>query len=144
MGRLDFDAEGVLLLTTDGELCARLSHPRYGVEKTYEVLVDSIPAADALKTLRRGVRLEDGVTAPAKVHIKAILEGDALLELAIHEGRKRQVKRMCSAVGHPVQRLRRTSYASITTQGLRPGRWRHLRAGEVEKLHRMVGLHVDS
>lgn len=148
VGRLDCDTEGILLLTTDGELCWRLTHPSYQVEKTYEVLVEGVPAAKALDTLRKGVRLEDGITAPAKVRVKAIQEDVAsrtkntLLELTLHEGRKRQVKRMCTAVGYPVRRLRRRVFARIAVDGLRPGQWRYLRAGEVKALRRMVGMMV--
>lgn len=144
VGRLDYDTEGVLLLTTDGDLCWRLTHPSYHVEKRYDVLVEGVPTADALNRLREGVHLEDGVTASAKVRVKAILNGDALLDLRIHEGRKRQVKRMCAAVGHPVRRLRRRAFAGITVDGLRPGQWRYLRTSEVDALHRRVGLQARS
>jgi pseudouridine synthase len=130
VGRLDADTTGALLLTNDGPLSHRLAHPRYGVEKVYEVEVEGEPDAAALQQLAEGVELDDGRTAPAK----ARLLGPSLLELTLHEGRKHQVKRMCEAVGHPVQRLHRSRYAGLTLEGLEPGRWRELEPSEVKRL----------
>jgi pseudouridine synthase len=130
VGRLDADTTGALLLTNDGELAHRLAHPRYGVEKTYVVEVEGTPSADALERLARGVELADGVTAPARVRR---LRGGTL-ELTIHEGRNRQVKRMLEAVGHPVVRLHRSAYAGLTLEGLEPGAWRELEPSEVQRL----------
>lgn len=132
VGRLDADTTGALLLTNDGELAHRLAHPRYGVEKTYVVEVEGRPGDDVLEQLRRGVELDDGPTAPARVRR---LRGGAL-ELAIHEGRNRQVKRMFEAVGHPVLRLHRSAYAGLTLEGLEPGAWRELEPSEVARLRR--------
>ena len=132
VGRLDVDTTGALLLTNDGPLAHRLAHPRYGVEKTYEVDVEGRPDEAALERLARGVELEDGVTAPAR----ARRLGPSRIELTIHEGRNRQVKRMCDAVGHPVQRLHRAAYAGLTLEGLEPGQWRELEPSEVELLSR--------
>jgi 23S rRNA pseudouridine2605 synthase len=132
VGRLDFDTTGALLLTNDGPLAHRLAHPRYGVEKTYVVDVEGTPSDAVLQALRDGVELEDGRTAPARVRR---LRGGAL-ELTIHEGRNRQVRRMLEAVGHPVTRLHRSVYAGLTLEGLEPGAWRELEPPEVERLRR--------
>jgi len=130
VGRLDADTTGVLLLTNDGPLAHRLMHPRYEVDKVYEIEVEGEPSDETLEALRRGVELDDGPTAPAEAHRRA----PSLLELTLHEGRKHQVKRMFAAVGHPVTRLHRRSYAGLTADGLRPGEWRELRPEEVERL----------
>ena len=133
VGRLDADTTGALLLTNDGALAHRLAHPRYGVDKVYEVEVEGEPEAAALRQLAEGVELDDGRTAPAK----ARLLGPSLVELTLHEGRKHQVKRMCEAVGHPVQHLHRSRYAGLTLGGLEPGRWRELEPSEVKRLRNL-------
>lgn len=138
VGRLDADTTGALILTNDGELAHRLAHPRYGVEKVYEVEVEGVPTAEALRRLAEGVELEDGRTAPARVSMLARYRGWARLELSLREGRKRQVKRMCEAIGHPVRRLHRSRYAGLDLAGLRPGEWRELARDEVERLKRQV------
>jgi 23S rRNA pseudouridine2605 synthase len=130
VGRLDVDTTGALLLTNDGPLAHRLAHPRYGVEKVYEVDVEGRPAEEALRRLAEGVELEDGMTAPATVRCLA----PSRLELTLHEGRNRQVRRMCEAVGHPVRRLHRSRYAGLTLEGLEPGGSRELAADEVRRL----------
>ena len=130
VGRLDVDTTGVLLLTNDGPLAHRLAHPRYGVEKTYEVDVEGDPDEHALQRLRDGVDLDDGPTAPAQARRLA----PGRVELTIHEGRNRQVKRMLEAVGHPVTRLHRSAYAGLTLDGLEPGAFRALEPDEVERL----------
>jgi 23S rRNA pseudouridine2605 synthase len=130
VGRLDADTTGALLLTNDGPLAHRLAHPRYEVEKVYEAEVEGTPDEPALARLRAGIELEDGRTAPAQARLLA----PTLVELAIHEGRKHQVKRMLEAVGHPVVRLHRSRYAGLTLDGLRPGEWRELTAPEVRVL----------
>src|SRR5215213_5069076 len=127
VGRLDVDTTGALLLTNDGPLAHRLAHPKYGVEKVYEVDVEGEPDEADIRTLAEGVELEDGVTAPAAVRCLA----PSRLELTLHEGRNRQVKRMLEAVGHPVRRLHRCTYAGLTLEGLEPGRWRELEPSEV-------------
>lgn len=141
VGRLDLDASGVLLLTDDGDLAFRLAHPRFEVEKRYEVVVRGRPTRSSIERLRQGPVLEDGPTAPAWVRL---LPGggtaEARLEIRIHEGRKHQVKRMCQAVGHRVKTLRRIKFADLTLQGLKPGEWRRLRAREVRDLRSLVGL----
>jgi 23S rRNA pseudouridine2605 synthase len=135
VGRLDADTTGALLLTNDGELAHRLAHPRYEVEKVYEVEVEGEPSDEALEQLEGGVDLDDGRTAPARV---ARL-GASRIELTIHEGRKHQVKRMLAAVGHPVVRLHRSRYASLTLKGLGPGESRELTGAEVERLRGAYG-----
>jgi len=130
VGRLDADTTGALLLTNDGELAHRLAHPRYGVEKTYVASVEGDPGPDALRRLRDGVELEDGRTAPAR----ARRLGRDKVELVLHEGRTHQVKRMLEAVGHPVRRLHRPSYAGLTLDGLPAGEWRELTTDEVARL----------
>jgi 23S rRNA pseudouridine2605 synthase len=131
VGRLDADTTGALLLTNDGPLAHRLMHPRYEVDKIYEADVEGEPDEDDLRRLREGVELEDGRTSPAE----AELVGPARVRLTIHEGRKHQVKRMLEAVGHPVRRLHRSSYAGLTLEGLEPGEWRELTTDEIRHLH---------
>lgn len=131
VGRLDADTTGLILLTNDGALAHRLTHPSFEVPKTYRAAVANAPVREAaLRALRSGVTLEDGVTAPARVRR---LSPD-LLELTIHEGRKRQVRRMCDAVGHPVRRLERVAFGPLKLAGLKPGRYRRLSEQEIEAL----------
>jgi pseudouridine synthase len=132
VGRLDADTTGALLLTNDGELAHRLGHPRYEVEKVYEAEVDGEPSDDTLARLEQGVELDDGLTAPALLRRL----GPSRIELAIHEGRKHQVKRMLEAAGHQVTRLHRSGYAGLTLEGLEPGAWRELEPSEVERLRK--------
>jgi 23S rRNA pseudouridine2605 synthase len=134
VGRLDADTEGLLLLTNDGDLTHRITHPSYGVEKEYLAEVASEPSRGALRALRQGVELDDGITAPAKVAVV----GDRLIKLTIHEGRNRQVRRMCEAVGHPVVRLVRTRIGPLAERSLGPGEWRALAQDEVRALERAV------
>jgi len=131
VGRLDADTEGLLILTNDGELTHRLTHPSFGVAKEYLARVRGNPSPSALRALREGVELEDGVTAPAK----ASLPSPDTIRLVIHEGRNRQVRRMCEAVGHPVIRLVRTRIGTLTDRSLRPGAYRELEAEEVRALY---------
>ena len=130
VGRLDADTTGALLLTNDGPLSHRLMHPRYEVDKVYEVEVEGEPDGEALRSLAEGVELDEGTTAPAGV----CRLGPSRLELTLHEGRKHQVKRMCEAVGHPVRRLHRRAYAGLTVDGVEPGEWRELTPEEVAAL----------
>jgi 23S rRNA pseudouridine2605 synthase len=130
VGRLDADTEGLLLLTNDGELTHRLTHPSFGVEKEYLAEVEGRPTPAEVRRLREGVELEDGMTAPAKVS----LIPPNVLTLVIHEGRNRQVRRMCEAVGHPVRRLVRTRIGPLVDRRLAPGEWRALSLDEVRAL----------
>lgn len=147
VGRLDYDTEGLLLLTNDGDLTAQLTHPRHGVERTYEARVAGVPDDDALDRLRRGIPLDGHRTLPAGVellsrakpgHANAASGGrdprHAVVRLTIREGRNRQVRRMCEAVGHPVESLTRTHIGPISDRHLRPGEWRELTPKEIERL----------
>ncbi len=140
VGRLDADTTGALVLTNDGPLAHRLAHPRYGVEKIYEVDVEHDPNGDQLRQLREGVDLDDGRTAPAR----AKRLGPNRIELAIHEGRKHQVKRMCDAVGLPVARLHRPRYAGLELGDLPVGQWRDLTDEEVRQLREATGGSVPA
>lgn len=131
VGRLDADTEGLLLMTNDGELAHRLAHPSFGVDKEYLAHVDGVLSPGAIRRLRDGVELDDGLTAPAVVS-----QPDAgVVRLSIHEGRNRQVRRMCEAVGHPVRRLVRVRIGPLADRSLKPGEWREL---TLQELHRLV------
>ena len=134
VGRLDLDTEGLLLLTNDGELTHRLTHPSFGVEKEYVAEVLGEPSRGALRRLREGIELDDGTTAPAR----AALLDPSVLRLTIHEGRNRQVRRMCEAIGHPVVRLIRTRIGPLADRSLAPGAWRELTGDELRSLQRAV------
>jgi 23S rRNA pseudouridine2605 synthase len=142
VGRLDADTTGALVLTNDGQLAHHLAHPRYGVEKVYEADVEGVPSRSTLARLGAGVILDDSGegrrTAPARARLIGRWNGGARVELALHEGRKHQVKRMLATVGHPVVRLHRSRYAELGVEGLAPGEWRPLSAGEVAALRRLV------
>lgn len=131
VGRLDADTEGLLLLTNDGELTHRLTHPSFGVEKEYLAHVEGTPSAHALRQLRYGVELDDGLTAPAQVSQPE----PSVLRITIHEGRNRQVRRMAEFVGHPVLRLVRVRIGPIADRSLRPGEWRPLTVAELKALN---------
>jgi 23S rRNA pseudouridine2605 synthase len=136
VGRLDVDTTGLIILTNDGVLANRLMHPRYGVPKTYVARVRGKVSRRALGTLRQGVDLEDGPTSPADVKLKKQSAKTALVEITIHEGRKRQVRRMFTSVGLPVEELSRRRYGPLTDKGLEPGGYRELTGDEVESLRR--------
>jgi 23S rRNA pseudouridine2605 synthase len=136
VGRLDIDTTGLILLTNDGELAHRLTHPRFEVPKVYRAIVSRPPVRErALRALREGVELDDGTTSPAAVR----RVGPDVLEITIHEGRKRQVRRMCEAVGHPVRRLERVRFGSLELGSLRAGAVRELTAEEISALRRVAG-----
>jgi 23S rRNA pseudouridine2605 synthase len=134
VGRLDADTSGLILLTNDGELANRLMHPSFEVEKAYRAKVAGSVGRAALRLLRSGVELEDGRTAPATVKVTDHAPGSTVLEFVIHEGRKRQLRRMCEAVGHPVIELRRVRFGPLRLGRLAPGGSRRLRPEEVERL----------
>ena len=142
VGRLDRDSEGLILLTNDGELTYRLTHPKYEHQKEYRVLVDGQPDKCALQLLREGVNLEEGVTWPAKVIVDTSRSTERMteqqegtwLQIVIHEGRKRQLRRMCRVVGHPVRRLIRVRMGPLVLGELQPGEWRQLTTREVKTL----------
>jgi len=134
IGRLDYDTEGLLLLTNDGEFSNLMMHPRYEMTKTYEAMVQGAPGKKALAMLRQGLELEDGPTAPAEVKVLTEHDDRTWLKIKIHEGRKRQVKRMCAAVGHPVIKLKRTAFGNLTLQDLALGEYRQLSQEEIQPL----------
>lgn len=141
VGRLDYDSEGLLLMMTDGDLAAKLMHPRHEVEKVYEVIVKGAPDPEALDKLRKGVFIEGGRTSPAHVHAGSTVKGHkptTKLTITIHEGRNRQIRKMCSAVGLPVWELRRIRMGPIGLGRLKPGQWRDLTPDEVRRLKSSV------
>ena len=140
IGRLDYDTTGILLLTNDGEFANTLMHPRYEVEKTYVAKVKGIPPREKIRQLEKGVHLEDGKTAPAKVKVLSIdkKKETTIIELKIHDGRNRQVRRMLEAIGHPVQKLKREQYAFLDLRGLTTGDSRELTPHEVKQLRALA------
>lgn len=141
VGRLDLQTTGAILITNDGELAHRLMHPRYGVPKTYQVLFAGRLSSAALRRLRDGVELDDGPTAPAGVRrMDRRADEGTWVELELHEGRNRQIRRMGDAIGHPVARLHRSRYAGLGLRDLAPGGWRELHDHELRELAGRVGL----
>lgn len=142
VGRLDMDTEGLLVVTNDGELANRLAHPRYGVDKEYQATVHGVPEHKELQKLRDGVFVEGRRTHPATVVVvhEDVRKNETVLLITMHEGRNRQVRLMCEAVGHPVQALKRTRYGPFILKGMRPGEARLLGKKEVEDLRKSVGL----
>jgi len=139
VGRLDYDSEGLLLLTSDGDLAEKLTHPRHEVERVYDAIVAGTPDDGAIEKLRRGVFIDGRKTAPAEVKRGATVKSGqptTKLTISLREGRNRQVRKMCQAVGHPVRALTRVRMGSITLGRLRPGEWRELGAAEVAALKR--------
>jgi 23S rRNA pseudouridine2605 synthase len=140
VGRLDFDSEGLLLITNDGELAHAVTHPAKKIPKTYMVKVKGVLDDTGIGMLRKGVRLEDGMTAPAEVRPVKRLKQNSWIEITIHEGRKRQIRRMLKAVGHPVIRLMRTKIDGVKLGSLKPGELRHLSNEEIKKLKYAAGI----
>lgn len=140
VGRLDFNSSGLLLLTNHGELAFRLSHPRFEVKKVYEVKVQGVPTVRDLLRVRKGIKLKDGVTAPAKIQIRKRLKNKTWLEIEIHEGRYREVRRIFEALGYSVDKLKRIRFGPIRLGSLPVGRFHSLSREEVEALQRTVGF----
>jgi len=144
VGRLDYESEGLLLLTSDGDLAEKLMHPSHAVPREYHVRVRGVPTEETLDRLSRGIVLDGRKTAPAQIEIIKQIEsssgGDAILSVLIHEGRNRQVRRMCEAVGHPVSRLKRVRIGPITDEDIRPGEFRDLSDKEIAALKREAAL----
>lgn len=138
VGRLDEDTEGLLLLTNDGDLTYKLTHPSYEVKKKYIAHVKGIPNDKELDRFEKGIELDGSLTAPAKVNILKVRNKNAVLEIEIHEGRNRQVRRMCEYINHPVIDLERVSLDGLSLDGLKRGNWRYLSDGEVEMLKKAV------
>lgn len=140
VGRLDYESEGLLLLTSDGDLAARLTHPSHEVEREYHARVRGVPDRHAIERLAKGIMLEGRKTAPADVKLLKVMEtddgADGVVAIVVHEGRNRQVRRMCEAIGHPVVRLRRVRIGPITDDRIRPGEFRELDAREIAALRR--------
>jgi len=142
IGRLDYDSEGLLLLTNDGEFAERLMHPRYGVDREYEARVRGVPEPAAVRRLAQGIAIEARRTAPAEVHLVETGRGargdQSIVSIVLHEGRTRQVRKMCEAVGHPVVRLRRVRIGPIRLGALKPGEFRQLSRAEVRQLEQIT------
>ncbi|SHK44102.1 23S rRNA pseudouridine2605 synthase [Selenomonas ruminantium] len=140
LGRLDNNTEGLLLISNDGNLMNGLLHPRYKVNKTYVARVTPIPTEKALDKLRQGIKLEDGLTAPAVVKLLDTAEDEAKVEITIHEGRNRQVRRMFAAIGCDVRALKRIRFAQLNLAGVKRGHYRPLTEAEVAELYRIAGI----
>ena len=140
VGRLDYDTEGVLLLTDDGDLAYALTHPSREIDKTYIATLNRPFEREELKKLTSGLMLDDGMTSPCEAWILGAPRAGTRVKLTIHEGRKRQVKRMFQALGYHTRRLQRESFAGLTVEDLRPGQWRRLNAGEVSRLRQLTKL----
>ncbi|HLU23775.1 pseudouridine synthase [Lederbergia graminis] len=140
IGRLDYDTSGLIILSNDGEFTNLLAHPRYGIQKLYIAKVKGIPTKESLRRLEKGIKLEDGMTAPAKVKLKSIdkSKGSAIIEIVITEGRNRQVRRMMEAIGHPVLKLKREQYGFLHLRGLNAGEFRELTPHEVKQLRHLA------
>lgn len=143
VGRLDKDTEGLLLLTNDGDLTYKITHPRFEVVKTYIARVEGTIDEKDIKALEKGIMLEDGLTSPAKVRIIKKFDKSTVIELKIHEGRKRQVRRMCDAIGHPIISLKRTQIGRLSLKGLKVGQWRYLNQEEMNYIKRLKGEGCD-
>lgn len=145
VGRLDYNTEGLLIMTNDGDLTNTLTHPSNEIPKTYLAKVHGYPPEEKLDKLRVGIKLEDGVTAPAKINIVAVDPEKELttLEMVIHEGKNREIRRMCEAIGHPVKNLKRIKIAFLTLEGLRRGQYRQLLAEEVAELKKLGNKQPD-
>lgn len=142
VGRLDFDTEGALLLTNDGELAQKMQHPSFEVTKTYEARIKGVPSWEKLKNLERGILLEGKMTSPAKLKILGKQTQSALVRITIHEGRKHQVKKMFSAIGHPVTSLKRVAYGNLRLQNLPRGRYRLLNKQDLKKIFQNIPLQI--
>jgi len=138
VGRLDFDSEGLMILTNDGDLAARLTHPRHGVERVYEAQVAGLPDAHDLARLRKGIVIDGRRTEPARVDLSP-RRGGPVLQITLREGRNRQIRKMCDAIGHPIDNLRRTAIGPIRDGRLKPGQWRELTNDEVRRLRAAAG-----
>lgn len=139
IGRLDYQTSGLILLTNDGDFANHLMHPKHEIDKVYVAKVKGVPSREKISQLERGIRLEDGVTAPAKVKVLSINKSKqtAIIQITIHEGKNRQVRRMFEAIGHPVDKLKREQYAFLHLTGLNPGEIRPLTPHEVKQLRQL-------
>ncbi|ADH60899.1 pseudouridine synthase [Thermoanaerobacter mathranii subsp. mathranii str. A3] len=134
VGRLDYDTSGLLLLTNDGEIANILMHPRHEIAKTYIAKIKGIPTEEELERFRNGLLIEDYVTSKAEIKVLTVKKGTSVVEIKIHEGKNRQVRKMCEAIGHPVISLMRTKIGELSLEGLKPGEWRYLTNKEIDYL----------
>ncbi len=139
IGRLDYDTEGLLILTNDGDLTYRITHPKHNIDKTYRALVRGKVDSGDIDTFGRGMQIEDYVTSPALLKVNGEVKGNSIVEITIHEGKNRQVRKMCSAIGHEVIKLTRIKIGNISLQGLQTGHWRFLDEEEVNYLKGLGG-----
>lgn len=139
VGRLDYDTEGLILLTNDGDFTYSITHPKHHIDKTYIATVKGIPSKEKLRKFQNGLEMEDYVTSPAKVEIVKVMRSSCELEITIHEGKNRQVRKMCSAIGHPVIKLKRVAIGDVVLGNLPLGKWRHLSPAEVQYLLKNAG-----
>ena len=139
VGRLDYDTEGLIILTNDGDLTFKITHPSHNVTKTYTALVNGRVQEEAIELFKKGVAIEDYTTAPAKLEIVKYINNETLVNITIHEGKNRQVRKMCEAIGHPVIRLKRISIGSLKLGDLGSGHYRHLNKEEIEYLYSIGG-----
>ncbi len=142
VGRLDYDAEGLLILTNDGDLAFRLAHPSFQVAKIYEVQVEGRFEREAAQKIEAGITLDDGATGRADVSVLGFVGSFTRVRLTLTEGRKREVKQLCKKVGHPVKSLRRVEFAGLQLKNLKPGQWRYLTSVEISRLQQLVGIEV--
>ena len=140
IGRLDYDTEGLLILSNDGELTYRITHPKHSIDKTYRALVRGEVKGEDIKIFERGMAIEDYIIAPAKMEIVRYSKGNSVIDITMHEGRNRQVRKMCSAIGHEVIRLRRIKIGDIGLGGLKTGEWRYLKDSEIRYLKELGGM----
>jgi 23S rRNA pseudouridine2605 synthase/16S rRNA pseudouridine516 synthase len=140
VGRLDYDSEGLLILTNDGQLTYLITHPSHRISKTYLVWIEGEPSNEELSIMAKGLLLADGWTSPATVGLQKTTKHGSVLKITIHEGRKRQIRRMCDQIGHPVKRLKRISIGPLKIDGLKPGQYRFLAFEEIEQLKKMAGI----
>lgn len=140
VGRLDFDSSGLLILTNDGELAFRLMHPKFHIPRTYKVIVEGVISDKSVERLKKGVSLDDGPTNPARVRIIETQHGRSVVRITIFEGRSREIRRMCEAVGHKTLKLTRIGYGNLDLGDLKVGKYRHLKNVEVKALRKSVGL----
>jgi len=143
VGRLDYDAEGLLILTNDGDLAFRLAHPKFQVTKIYEVHVEGRFEQEAAERIQAGIKLDDGAIGHAEVSILGFVGSMTRLRLTLTEGRKREVKQLCKKVGHPVKNLCRVEFAGLQLKSLKPGQWRYLTSVEISRLQQLVGIEVE-
>ncbi|QNU65327.1 rRNA pseudouridine synthase [Ruminiclostridium herbifermentans] len=135
VGRLDYDTSGLIILSNDGDFTYRLTHPKHEIKKVYEALISGVPQKNEIKMFEKGLKIEDYITSPAKIHIKNVIGNNALVHITIHEGKNRQVRKMCEAIGHNVLTLKRISIGPIALGDLPEGKWRKLTASELKSLY---------